>query len=160
MATITVTITNVSILAKVTMIASFVGSARDDEGKSLYENVRVTTQDTPMLEKFLGEAKENILATYSDISSVSSGNIVFSVPEEHLSNLVTSVQEQVVDFIVNYICRCWFELRAADKAEEYQRKGALNIQMLNDLLYSRKAPTVPNGATLGGFITLTAPSGH
>ncbi len=143
------------------MIASFVGrQARDKDGNPLYDNVRVTAQDTPMLEKFLAEAKGNILATYADISSLNLGNIVFSVPEEHLSNLVTSIQEEVVNFIVNYVCRCWFEQRAADKAEEYQRKGALNIQKLNDLLYSRKAPTVPNGASLGGFISLTAPSGN
>ena len=157
MATITATIVNAAIISQVEMVASFAGrNAKDKDGRPLYDEVRITAQDDTLLAQFIGEAKRNLLAAYADISSTDlSGNIVFTLPAEYLTSHATSIQAEVVNFITDYVCRCWFELHLPDKVEEYQAKGALSVQKLNDLLYSREAPAMPNGTQLPNFISLT-----
>lgn len=155
MTQITATINSAAILAKVGMLVSFVARTAKEEGENIYDSVRITEQDEPQLEHFIEEAKENIVAEYAGISGVNtSGNITFTLPDEWLEEHEDTIGQECVNFIVNYCCRCWFNLRYPPKVEEYQNKGAMNIQKLNDLLYSRKAPGEQDGTEMPDFIRL------
>lgn len=156
MASVTATITDSSILSEVAKIASFEGRfTKEQDGSPKYDAVRITTQDGALLESFLAAAKHNIVASYAGVAALNSGNIVITPPSDNaLSGVNDSITREVTEYLVNYCCRCWFELRIPSLMEEYQSRAALNILNLNNLVYTRKAPTKGTGENTIGFVNL------
>lgn len=159
MAAVTVTLSNQVLIAQVAMRASFEGrSARDTDGSSLYDTVRVTEQDHPLLESFIADARDNLVAQYPDLATINTGNVVYTIESSVWdTNLETAVQAQSIGFIVNYCCRRWFELRLPAVVQSYQDRAALCILNLNTILYSRKAPVKGDGTGLSGLVNITTP---
>ena len=155
MATITANINEANILLEIRKAASFEARvARDNGADSLFDTVRITDQDESIIQVFLRSAKQNLVANYPGIAALATGSIVYTISSDAaLTGIDTTVGEETNNYLINYCCRRWFEMRYPAKTQEYQDRAALNILNLNGLIYARKAPTRPAGDT-AGFIQL------
>lgn len=139
MKTLTIDITQDDIIGEVAKICAFVGSKEYQEGTPLYDAVRITEQETPLLTEHIASAKRILLSRFNRFAENTGAGVALLLPDEYPLH-DDAIKKEARDFIVNYVVAKWFEIAIKGRAEEYRQFATTNLVTLEREIYTRRKP--------------------
>lgn len=140
MKTLNIDIVQADILSEVSKICSFVGGKEYQDGVSLYDAIRITDQEAPLLSEFILSAKRAILARFNRFSELTDTGIAMLLPDAYNESRNEDIAKEAISFIVNFTTSKWFEIVAKSRAQEYQQYATTNMVHLEKEIFARMAP--------------------
>lgn len=150
MPSVSVTLNKTDIIAKVRKAAAFVAKEAYRDENSLYDSIRITDQDSAIIEDFFDEAKHRLISVFGDECSGTTTGVTFNLSGNYQPALEGAIIQESQEYVFHSCCRRWFLLRYAPKVEEYSEKVGLNLDNLKVILYVKKAPVRESGNTFNG----------
>lgn len=139
MKTLVIDIIQDDIIGEVAKISSFVGSKEYQEGTPLYDAVRITEQETPLLTEHIASAKRILLSRFNRFAENTGAGMALLLPDEYPLH-DDAIKKECRDFIVNYVASKWFEIAIKGRAEEYRQFATTNLVTLEREIYTRRKP--------------------
>jgi hypothetical protein len=140
MKTLNIDIDQADILSEVSKICSFVGGKEYQDGVSLYDAIRITDQEAPLLSEFILSAKMALLTRFNRMSEQVQNGISLLLPDETPDHDDAIVQ-LALNFIVNYVTAKWFKIVLSSREEEYNKYTTTALVNLEKEVFSLRKPT-------------------
>lgn len=141
-----ITINTTSLRKEIEMISSFVGrTSVDNEGKSLYDKIKIKEQDYSLIDKFIESSIEKLISSLSeffDTKEESSGNMVIylSVPDSFNDSYEHPIEAHSASFIKNTVMFEWLLINYEEASSGYIAKAQDDIKEVRKLFYKRTQP--------------------
>ena len=115
-----VTITKASVLEEVFKVTGYTGAKNDD-----MDRLSSTEDDGALLTSFYKEGTSSLSDEVSRFGSLTEeddavSKFTFDLPSSWNDKFRTSLQKDMAQYVVSYVCAKWFNLMKKDEAKHYE----------------------------------------
>lgn len=115
-----------------------------NEGIPLYDTLKLTDQERPLVEDSIRAAATLLCTAFSDfLSQRDGGNAVVieaSLPDSAKLETFMSIRRNIHDLILNHAVSQWFGISDSDLSGKYKEKADAEMESLKRNLYKKRKP--------------------
>lgn len=120
-------------------IARAADVAYAEDGSSLYDQIINTSRDRDTIDDMILRSRDAIVARFYDIASVDGNSFDLNIPDFPVDS-EGHLEETINTFIINDVCRRWFEQKRPAIVPEYTALAQSAMDRLAALVRTRKDP--------------------
>lgn len=141
-----ITINIKSLKEEIEMVSSFIGRRSvDQDGNSMYDKVKITEQDYPLIEEYIYSGIDRLTSLLSDFfdnkETTEDNCIIFlSVPDSFNDSFEQPIEAHSNSFIKNIVLQEWLQLNYEVASPIYAVKALDEIKEVKKLFYKRTQP--------------------
>ena len=130
------------VFEKVSMNASIIArDAKDTNGVSLYDKIRILDRDKDILQLFWNRAISVILVELKDFVLESNNAQIVMMPFiRNNEAIITDLQETIDNYLINRITGGWLKLKAVEFAALYIDESNAILDAIKEKMYYKKEP--------------------
>lgn len=130
------------VFEKVSMNASIIArDAKDTNGVSLYDKIRILDRDNDILQLFWNRAISVILVELKDFVLESNNAQIVMMPFiRNNEAIITDLQETIDNYLINRITGEWLKLKAVEFAALYMDESNAILDVIKEKMYYKKEP--------------------
>lgn len=137
-----ITLTQEAIYAIVKRSLSIIGKRSvDDEGNPLFQDITLGTNETSLVNDYIGNAITDLAVEMSDFVTASTDTtITITLPGNHKAALESFIQKACTQYCVSYTLFSWFTITAPKLSEKYLADANRQRASVVNFVYNKQEP--------------------